>query len=209
VATTRSTWYGTHDVHCAAHPVTTGFVAHTTARVSLPRFCTFKRVATRRIATSGVTAAHGDATGGLIPCARSVGRAFYFSHPLCTRPLHLTPVRCAALHPFRFRRHLLRARAQVNIPKERNTYCKNAKCRKHTMHKVTQYKAGKASGFAQGAFSLDFLCACCPREPCVTGGLYAPVGNGIFSAHALQCFAAAVAVARLALLVLQCCARCK
>ncbi len=38
----------------------------------------------------------------------------------------------------------------MNIPKERNTYCKNAKCRKHTMHKVTQYKAGKASGFAQG-----------------------------------------------------------
>jgi ribosomal protein L44E len=38
----------------------------------------------------------------------------------------------------------------VNIPKERKTYCKNAKCRKHTVHKVTQYKAGKASGFAQG-----------------------------------------------------------
>ena len=27
---------------------------------------------------------------------------------------------------------------------------KSQECRKHTMHKVTQYKAGKASNFAQG-----------------------------------------------------------
>ncbi len=40
--------------------------------------------------------------------------------------------------------------AQVNVPKERRTYCKGKKCRKHTVHKVTQYKAGKASEFAQG-----------------------------------------------------------
>ena len=33
----------------------------------------------------------------------------------------------------------------VNVPKERRTYCKGKKCRKHTSHKVTQYKAGKAS----------------------------------------------------------------
>ncbi|KAF0682616.1 Aste57867_25253 [Aphanomyces stellatus] len=39
----------------------------------------------------------------------------------------------------------------VNIPKERRTFCKGKKCRKHTVHKVTQYKAGKASKFAQGA----------------------------------------------------------
>ena len=32
----------------------------------------------------------------------------------------------------------------VNVPKERKTYCKNKKCRKHQVHKVTQYKAGKA-----------------------------------------------------------------
>jgi hypothetical protein len=32
---------------------------------------------------------------------------------------------------------------QVNIPKTRKTYCKGKECRKHTMHKVTQYKAGK------------------------------------------------------------------
>ncbi|WFD00683.1 40s ribosomal protein L44e [Malassezia yamatoensis] len=38
----------------------------------------------------------------------------------------------------------------VNIPKTRRTYCKGKTCRKHTPHKVTQYKAGKASDFAQG-----------------------------------------------------------
>lgn len=37
----------------------------------------------------------------------------------------------------------------VNVPKERRTYCKGKKCGKHTVHKVTQYKAGKASNFAQ------------------------------------------------------------
>ena len=44
---------------------------------------------------------------------------------------------------------------QVNIPKTRNTYCKGTKCRKHTPHKVTQYKAGKASLFAQGNRRYD------------------------------------------------------
>lgn len=37
----------------------------------------------------------------------------------------------------------------VNVPKERRTYCKAKRCSKHTVHKVTQYKAGKASNFAQ------------------------------------------------------------
>ena len=37
----------------------------------------------------------------------------------------------------------------VNVPKERKTFCKGKKCKKHTLHKVTQYKAGKASNFAQ------------------------------------------------------------
>merc|ERR1711964_432590 len=32
----------------------------------------------------------------------------------------------------------------VNVPKTRRTYCKGKKCRKHTLHKVSQYKAGKA-----------------------------------------------------------------
>ncbi len=43
----------------------------------------------------------------------------------------------------------------VNIPKERKTYCKGKKCGKHTLHKVTQYKAGKASLFAQGKRRYD------------------------------------------------------
>jgi len=43
----------------------------------------------------------------------------------------------------------------VNIPKERKTFCAGPKCRKHTMHKVTQYKSGKASGFAQGRRRYD------------------------------------------------------
>lgn len=33
--------------------------------------------------------------------------------------------------------------SQVNIPKTRKTFCKGKDCRKHTQHKVTQYKAGK------------------------------------------------------------------
>merc|ERR1712093_333777 len=43
----------------------------------------------------------------------------------------------------------------VNVPKERKTYCKGKKCRKHTVHKVTQYKAGKASNYAQGKRRYD------------------------------------------------------
>ncbi|TVY93783.1 60S ribosomal protein L44 [Lachnellula willkommii] len=44
---------------------------------------------------------------------------------------------------------------QVNVPKTRRTYCKGKDCRKHTQHKVTQYKAGKASLFAQGKRRYD------------------------------------------------------
>jgi len=43
----------------------------------------------------------------------------------------------------------------VNIPKTRRTYCKGKACRKHTPHKVTQYKAGKASTVAQGKRRYD------------------------------------------------------
>lgn len=39
---------------------------------------------------------------------------------------------------------------QVNVPKTRRTYCK--KCKKHQPHKVTQYKKGKDSVYAQGKF---------------------------------------------------------
>ncbi len=45
---------------------------------------------------------------------------------------------------------------QVNVPKTRNTYCKGKTCRKHTAHKVSQYKTGKASLFAQGTEEQDY-----------------------------------------------------
>ena len=43
----------------------------------------------------------------------------------------------------------------VKVPKVRNTYCPGKKCMKHTPHKVTQYKAGKASLYAQGKRRYD------------------------------------------------------
>ncbi|KAI9814128.1 MAG: hypothetical protein M1826_002306 [Phylliscum demangeonii] len=42
---------------------------------------------------------------------------------------------------------------RVNVPKTRKTFCKH--CKKHQQHKVTQYKAGKASLFAQGKRRYD------------------------------------------------------
>ncbi|TNM98948.1 hypothetical protein fugu_013512 [Takifugu bimaculatus] len=42
---------------------------------------------------------------------------------------------------------------QVNVPKTRRTYCK--KCKKHQPHKVTQYKKGKDSLYAQGKRRYD------------------------------------------------------
>ena len=38
----------------------------------------------------------------------------------------------------------------VNIPKERKTFCKGKKCKKHTLHKVSQYKKGAETGKKQG-----------------------------------------------------------
>merc|ERR1712170_105735 len=43
----------------------------------------------------------------------------------------------------------------VNIPKTKKAFCKSKKCKKHTMHKVTQYKTGKASLYAQGKRRYD------------------------------------------------------
>ncbi|KAG9202320.1 inner nuclear membrane protein enriched at telomere/subtelomere region [Epicoccum nigrum] len=51
--------------------------------------------------------------------------------------------------------HGLTIAVQVNVPKTRRTYCKGKDCKKHTQHKVTQYKAGKASLFAQGKRRYD------------------------------------------------------
>eukprot|EP01113_Clastostelium_recurvatum_P026058 TRINITY_DN312_c0_g2_i3.p2 TRINITY_DN312_c0_g2~~TRINITY_DN312_c0_g2_i3.p2 ORF type:complete len:107 (-),score=25.31 TRINITY_DN312_c0_g2_i3:68-388(-) len=43
----------------------------------------------------------------------------------------------------------------VNIPKTRRTYCKDKRCGNHQVFKVSQYKAGKASMFAQGKRRYD------------------------------------------------------
>merc|ERR1712083_294195 len=44
----------------------------------------------------------------------------------------------------------------VNIRKrERKTYCNGKKCKKHTLHKVSEYKTGKASLFVQGKRRYD------------------------------------------------------
>ena len=39
---------------------------------------------------------------------------------------------------------------QVNVPKTKKSFCKGKDCKKHTLHKVTQYKKGKDSLYAQG-----------------------------------------------------------
>lgn len=38
----------------------------------------------------------------------------------------------------------------VNIPKTRRTFCKGKNCRKHTLHKVSQYKRAKERKTCQG-----------------------------------------------------------
>lgn len=38
----------------------------------------------------------------------------------------------------------------VNIPKLRRTFCKGKTCRKHTVHKVSQYKSGRRRTVSQG-----------------------------------------------------------
>ncbi|XP_048963244.1 60S ribosomal protein L36a isoform X1 [Canis lupus dingo] len=45
------------------------------------------------------------------------------------------------------------AAGPVNVPKTRRTFCK--KCGKHQPHKVTQYKKGKDSLYAQGKRRYD------------------------------------------------------
>jgi hypothetical protein len=46
----------------------------------------------------------------------------------------------------------------VNVPKQKNTFCR--KCKKHTKQKVSQYKTGKASIFAQGESERCLLHSC-------------------------------------------------
>jgi len=57
--------------------------------------------------------------------------------------------------------------AQVNVPKTKKAFCKG--CKKHMTMKVTQYKTGKASLYAQGEqlncaglqFGLGCAGCCC------------------------------------------------
>jgi len=51
--------------------------------------------------------------------------------------------------------YVYKSSKMVNVPKQRRTFCKGKKCRKHTLHKVTQYKKGKDSLFAQGKRRYD------------------------------------------------------
>ncbi|KFO33581.1 60S ribosomal protein L36a [Fukomys damarensis] len=55
--------------------------------------------------------------------------------------------------PLSFRADNLAPASMVNVPKTRRTFCK--KCGKHQPHKVTQYKKGKDSLYAQGKRRYD------------------------------------------------------
>ena len=43
----------------------------------------------------------------------------------------------------------------MNIPKSRNMFCPDAKCKGHKKFKVTQYKKSQESKFAQGRRRYD------------------------------------------------------
>ncbi|KAI5080424.1 hypothetical protein GOP47_0003607 [Adiantum capillus-veneris] len=45
----------------------------------------------------------------------------------------------------------------VNVPKTKKSFCKGKDCKKHTLHKVTQYKKGKDILFVQGKRCYDRL----------------------------------------------------
>lgn len=43
----------------------------------------------------------------------------------------------------------------MNVPKTKKSFCNSKECSKHTLHKVTQYKKGKDSLYAQGKRRYD------------------------------------------------------
>uniref|UniRef100_A0A4X1W4Z2 Ribosomal protein L36a n=1 Tax=Sus scrofa TaxID=9823 RepID=A0A4X1W4Z2_PIG len=68
----------------------------------------------------------------------------------------------------------------VNVPKTRRTFCK--KCGKHQPHKVTQYKKGKDSLYAQGKRRYD-------RKQSGYGGQTKPIfRKKVGSNYCLTCF---------------------
>merc|ERR1712144_3540 len=50
---------------------------------------------------------------------------------------------------------VLHQSTMVTVPKTKKTYCASKDCKKYTIHKVTQYKTGKASLYAQGKRRYD------------------------------------------------------
>ena len=52
------------------------------------------------------------------------------------------------------------------MPKQRRTFCKGKNCKKHTLHKVTQYKKGRESSSAQGAYAAFTGGGTCARCVC-------------------------------------------
>ncbi|XP_050166843.1 60S ribosomal protein L36a [Myiozetetes cayanensis] len=77
---------------------------------------------------------HSHPMGALTPRTLRAASSLWFPPP------HLLSLRDAAAK-------------MVNVPKTRRTYCK--KCGKHQPHKVTQYKKGKDSLYAQGKRRYD------------------------------------------------------
>lgn len=56
------------------------------------------------------------------------------------------------------------------MPKAKRAYCKHKDCRKHVTFKVTQYKTGKASLYAQGKAGEKYLLWCiCEGKRIVDG----------------------------------------
>ena len=67
---------------------------------------------------------------------------------------------------------------QVNVPKQRKTFCKT--CKRHALFKVSQYKAGKASLYAQGGRGPALQC-------CGVWGTLALQCCGVLGTLTLQC----------------------
>ncbi|EMC96040.1 hypothetical protein BAUCODRAFT_34805 [Baudoinia panamericana UAMH 10762] len=59
------------------------------------------------------------------------------------------------MQPTSLKRAAFLKQSSSAVKMTRRTYCKGKDCKKHTQHKVTQYKAGKASLFAQGKRRYD------------------------------------------------------
>lgn len=76
----------------------------------------------------------------------------YFTRRWCYVKLFLLS---GVYFPYVFLRWDIHWVSQVNVPKTKKTYCKSKECRKHTLHKVTQYKKGKDSLAVQGKRRYD------------------------------------------------------